>query len=115
MAARFSFPRLARVRTARIQLLPDQAQLVGAGRRRRPEGLADLRLPAAGGPDFVERDAGMQRIDTHLTGLVEVPDREVCHHHRRPASDPALLASDPLRNGGAAEVAGRGPEVDLLD
>ena len=73
---------------------------VGAGVVSRSDG--DLRLPARRRPHVVERRAGMDRVEAHLAGLVEVPDPEVRDDDRRPSPEPALLAPDPLRVRGAA-------------
>ena len=54
------------------------------------------RLPGDRRPDLVERHARVERVDAHLAGLVEVPDGEVGHDHRRPTADPA-----PARAGSA--------------
>src|SRR5512140_3567410 len=57
----------------------------------------------------------MEEVEAHLAGLVEVPDPEVRDHDGWTAAQPALLAPDSFRFLGAAEVPGRGPEVDPLD
>ena len=75
----------------------------------------DLDLPADRVPDLLERGARMERVEPHLAGLVEVVDPEVGHDDRRAAPQPAVLAPDALGLLGAAEVAGRRPEVDRLD
>src|SRR5450759_4401215 len=59
--------------------------------------------------------SGVKRVKVYLAGLVELPDPEIRDHDRRPAPVPAAGPPDPLRLLGPTEVAGRGPEVDLLD
>ena len=76
---------------------------------------AILGVPADRRADLLEGRARVERVEAHLAGLVEVVDAEVGDDDRRPAPEPALLAPDPLGLLGAAEVAGRGPEVDPLD
>ena len=107
---------LLRVDALGVELLADEAQLLGGGRRasRRASSLI------FGSQAIVARTSssvapGWSEVEAHLAGLVEVPDAEVGDDHRRPAAVPAAGAPDPLGLLGAAEVAGRGPEVDLLD
>ena len=58
---------------------------------------------------------GMERVEPHLAVVVEVVDAEVGDDDAGSPAEPALLAPDPLALLGAAEVAGRRPEVDPLD
>ena len=105
---------LARVGAARIELLADQAQLVGRRGRRRGEVRGDRHIPADRVADALDRRARVERVESHLAGVVEVVDAEVGDDDARPAPQPAALAPDPLGLLGAAEVAGRRPEIDRL-
>jgi hypothetical protein len=78
-----------------------------------PERIGDLRLPAYGVADLIHRGTGMDRVEAHLARVVEVVDAQVRDDDRRPATQPTLLATNSSRVLGAAEIAGRGPEVDL--
>src|SRR6185369_901264 len=108
-------PWLLRVGTTGIELVADQPELLGAGRR----GLGDVRGhldgPADRRPDLVEGRPGVERVEPHLARLVEVVDPEIRDDDARAAAQPALLAPDPLALLRPTEIAGTRPEVDRLD
>ena len=70
--------------------------------------------PAHGLVDVLERGARVQAVEAHLAVLVEVVDTQVRDDDRRAAPRPALGLAHAGRVGAAAQVAGRGAEVDAL-
>src|SRR5207247_3380092 len=72
-------------------------------------------VPAARRANLLDGCAGVDRIEPHLAGLVEVVDAEIGDDDARATSEPSLLAPDSLALVRPAEVAGAGAEVDRVD
>ena len=89
---------LLRVDAPGVELLADQAELLGGRRRRRAQVGGDLDVPADRLADGVERRARMERLEPHLAGVVEAVDAEVGDDDataRGPASRPRAGSARP--------------------
>ena len=104
---------LLRVHALGVQLLAHQAQLLGGGRRRhRQVGLIfGSQAIVARTSSSVAPGCRKSRRISPVSSKCQMP-RSVTTTER-PAPVPAARLADPLGLLGAAEVAGRGPEVDL--
>src|SRR5438128_8669618 len=99
---------LARIRASGIQMLPDQSELFGGGRRSLLDAGTDPHIPTRVGPNLLDADAGMEARQLHLSApLVESVDAQAGHHDRRSGA--------PARRARARNVTRAGDEVDPLD